>query len=255
MMRLRPAALVLAGAAVLAACAAPSGGGHVAPGKSPRQAAQVNEQLAIEYMRLGKLAIAREFAERAVGQDPDSANAQLTAGLVYERLEEVGKADHAFETASRLGRNDPAIQNNYAGYLCRRHRVSEGEALLVKVAKNPLYQTPEVAYLNAGVCLRGTNDLAAEGYLRQALQIRPTMPEALLQLGDLALAKGDAEQTALVVQRYLGANPSNPDILWLGVQAQRKLGDETMAADYTRRLQKEFPDSPQARALQTAPPR
>jgi type IV pilus assembly protein PilF len=249
------AALYLAGAAALAGCAAPPQSAHVAPGKSPKQAAQVNEQLAIEYMRLGKLAYAREFAERAVSQDPDSANAQLTAGLVYERLEEVGKADHAFEAASRLGRNDPSIQNNYAGYLCRRHRATEGEALLLKVAKNPMYQTPEVAYLNAGVCLRGTNDLAAEGYLRQALQIRPTMPEALLQLGDLELAKDDPEQTALIVQRYLGANPASPDILWLGIQSQRKLGDETLAGEYTRRLQKEFPDSPQARALQTAPPR
>ena len=248
----RLAALVLA-AAVLPACAPQSA--HVAPGKNPKQAAQINEQLAIEYMRLGKLSFARDFAERALGQDPDSADAQLTAGLVYERLEENGKADHAFEAAARLGRNDPNIQNNYAGYLCRRHRVAEGEALFLKVVKNPAYQTPEVAYLNAGVCLRGTNDLAAEGYLRQALQIRPTMPEALLQLGDLELARDDADQTTLIVQRYLGSNPASPDILWLGIQSQRKLGDETMAAEYTRRLQKEFPDSPQARALQSAPPR
>ena len=237
----------------LAACAPQAA--HVAPGKSPKQAAQVNEQLAIEYMRIGKLSIAREFAERAVSQDPDSANSQLTAGLVYERLDEVGRADHAFEAAARLARNDPGIQNNYAGYLCRRHRTSEGEALLLKVVRNPAYQTPEVAYLNAGVCLRGTNDLAAEGYLRQALQIRPTMPEALLQLADLELAKDDPDQTALIVQRYLGVNPASPDILWIGIQAQRKLGDETIAAEYTRRLQREFPDSPQARALQSAPPR
>ena len=249
----RRLAALLVAAAALAGCAPQAA--HVAPGKNPKQAAQINEQLAIEYMRLGKLSFARDFAERALGQDPDSADAQLTAGLVYERLEDNGKADHAFEAAARLGRNDPNIQNNYAGYLCRRHRVAEGEALFLKVVKNPAYQTPEVAYLNAGVCLRGTNDLAAEGYLRQALQIRPTMPEALLQLGDLMLAKDDADQATLIVQRYLGANPASPDILWLGIQAQRRLGDETVAADYTRRLQKEFPDSPQARALQSAPPR
>lgn len=228
---------------------------RLAPGKTGEQAANINEQLAIEYMRLGKLTTAREFAERALGQAPRSANAHLTAALVYERLDEVGKADRAFAESARLGRNDPDILNNYAGYLCRRHRNAEGEALFLKIVKNPAYQTPEVAYLNAGVCLRGTNDLAAEGYLRQALQIRPTMPEALLQLGDLVMEKGDADQAALVVQRFLGSNPSNADVLWLGIEAQRKLGDETMAAQYTRRLQKEFPDSAQARALQSAPPR
>lgn len=245
---------LLAALAALAGCAAPSQS-RLAPGKSPEQAASVNEQLAIEYMKLDKLSTAREFAERAVSQAPRSAEAQMTAGIVYERLEENARADHAFEEAAHLGKNNPDVQNAYAGYLCRRHRVAEGEALFMKVVRNPAYQTPEVGYLNAGVCLRGSNDLAAEGYLRQALQLRPTMPEALLQLADLMVAKGDADQAALFVQRYLGANPAGPEILWLGVEAQRKLGDENMAADYTRRLQQQFPDSPQARALKTLPPR
>ena len=227
----------------------------LAPGKSPQQAAAVNDQLAIEYMKLDKLSIAQEFAERALDEDPRSAQVQITAGLVYERLESTAKADRAYESAAKLGKNDPNILNTYAGYLCRRHRTAEGEALFVKIAKNPAYQTPEVAYLNAGVCLRGSNDLAAESYFRRALAIRATMPEAMLQLGDLMFERGDPDQAALIVQRYLGANAANPDILWLGVKAQRKLGDEVVAADYVRRLQKEFPDSPQARSLQSTPPR
>jgi type IV pilus assembly protein PilF len=227
----------------------------LAPGKDPVQAAAVNDQLAIEYMKLNRRTIAEEFAERALDEDPHNANVQITAGLVYERLEENSKADRAYESAAKLGRNDPNILNTYAGYLCRRHRVPDGEAMFLKIAKNPAYQTPEVAYLNAGVCMRGTNDLTAESYFRQALKIRPTMPEALLQLGDLMFQKGDADQTALIVQRFLGANAANPDILWLGIEAQRKLGDEVVAADYVRRLQKEFPDSQQARSLQSIPPR
>jgi type IV pilus assembly protein PilF len=227
----------------------------LAPGKSPEEAASVNDQLAIEYMRLDKLTIAQEFAERALDQDPHSANVQMTAGLVYERLESTAKADRAYESAAKIGKNDPNILNTYAGYLCRRHRAGEGEALFLKVAKNPAYQTPEVAYMNAGVCMRGTNDLAAEGYFRKALEIRATMPEAMLQLADLMFERGDPDQTALIVQRYLGTSPANPDILWLGVKAQRKLGDEVVAAEYIRRLQKEFPDSQAARSLQSTPPR
>jgi type IV pilus assembly protein PilF len=227
----------------------------LAPGRSPQDAASVNDQLAIEYMRLDKLTIAQEFAERALDEDPHNANVQMTAGLVYERLESTAKADRAYESAAKIGKNDPNIQNTYAGYLCRRHRTSEGEALFLKVAKNPAYQTPEVAYMNAGVCMRGTNDLVAEGYFRQALALRATMPEAMLQMADLMFERGDPDQAALIVQRYLGTNPANPDILWLGVKAQRKLGDEAVAADYVRRLQKEFPDSQQARSLQSTPPR
>ena len=227
----------------------------LAPGKSPQEAASINDQLAIEYMKLDKLTIAQEFAERALDEDPHNAQVQITAGLVYERLESVAKADRAYESAAKLGKNDPNILNTYAGYLCRRHRAPEGEALFLKIAKNPAYQTPEVAYLNAGVCMRGTNDLKAEEYFRRALAIRATMPEALLQLGDVMFERGDPDQAALIVQRYLGTNTANPDILWLGIKAQRKLGDEAVAADYVRRLQKEFPDSAQARSLLSTPPR
>jgi type IV pilus assembly protein PilF len=245
--------------AVLLLCISVAAGAReptrLAPGKSPKEAAAVNDQLAIEYMKLDKLSIAQEFAERALDEDPGSAQVQITAGLVYERLESTAKADRAYESAARIGKNDPNILNTYAGYLCRRHRVPEGEALFLKIAKNPAYQTPEVAYLNAGVCMRGTNDLSAEAYFRRALAIRATMPEALLQLGDLMFERGDPDQSAMIVQRYLGSNAANPDILWLGIKAQRKLGDEAVAADYVRRLQKEFPDSMQARSLQSTPPR
>ncbi len=230
----------------LTACATTS---QVAPGKSASAAAVVNAQLAIEYMKLDKLMTAREFADRALGQDPRSANVQMTAGLIYERMEETDKADRAFATAARLGKDDPNIQNNYAGYLCRRNRAEEGEKLFLKVLHNPVYQTPEVAYLNAGVCVRSTDEIAAEQYFRHALVLRPNMPEALLQLGELVFDQGDANQASLMVQRYLASNPPGPDIYALGVRAARKQGDDAAAANYLRRLQTEFPNSEQARSV------
>jgi type IV pilus assembly protein PilF len=240
---------------LLAVCLSACVAGHLAPGKTPQAAAAINMQLAIEYMKLDKLATAREFIERALDQDPHTANVQMTAGLIYERLDETAKADRAFATAARLGKDDPNVQNNYAGYLCRRHRAEEGEKLFLKVVRNPVYQTPEVAYLNAGVCVRETDSVAAERYFRQALRIRPNMPEALLQLGELVFEQGDANQTLLIVQRYLAVNPPSPDILWLGMRAERKLGDDTAAAGYIRRLQTEFPNSEQTRTMQSGPTR
>ena len=243
---MRPA-LVLALGAALAGCV----GTGLAPGRQPERAAETNTQLAIEYMKLDKLATAREFIERALGQDPRNANVQMTAGLVYERLNESAKADKAFAAAARLSKGEPNILNNYAGFLCRTHREAEGEKLFQQVVRSPLYQTPEVAMVNAGVCLRGTNDLVAETYFRQALNIRPNMPDALLFLGDLVLAKGDNDQALQLVQRYLAANPAGPDILWLGMRVERKLGDDAAAAVYARRLQAEFPDSDQARNMRS----
>lgn len=214
---------------------------------SPAVQAQTNMQLAIEYLRLGKLANARDFIEAALSQDPGNADVQMTAGLVYERLQDAKKAERGYSTGYRIGKDDPNIANTYAGFLCRSGKTQAGEKLFTEVARNPLYQTPEVALVNAGVCVRSTGDLVdAEKYFNQALAIRPNMPEAMLQLGNIAFDRGDAAQARDIVQRYLAVHPPTPEVLWLGFRVERKLGDSTAAAGYARRVQNDFPDSEQA---------
>jgi len=243
---------MLATAAML--CFGVSGCMHsgLAPGKTGAQAANVNIQLAIEYMKIGKLAESRDFVERALTQDPENADVQLTAALVYERLREMNKAEKAYAAAARLGTRDPNIQNNYAGFLCRSGKAAAGEKLFVEVANNPLYQTPEVALVNAGVCVRSSGDvLDAARYFTKALTIRPNMPEAMLQMGNLAIDRGDGAEALDFVQRYLAVNPATPEVLWLGFRAQRKIGDATAAAGFARRVQTEFPNSEQAQLMRS----
>jgi type IV pilus assembly protein PilF len=218
--------------------------------KQPAQAAVANTQLAIEYMKLGQLANARDCIERALSQNASNPDVQSTAGLVYERMNEMGKAERAYEAAARLSKNDPRIANSYAGFLCRTGKTAAGEKMFNEVARNPLYQTPAVALVNAGVCVRSTGNLVdADRYFTKALAIRPNMPEALLQQGNVAFDRGDAEQARDIVQRYLAVNPPTPEILWLGFRAQRKLGDPVAAAVYARRVQAEFPNSEQAQNM------
>jgi type IV pilus assembly protein PilF len=218
----------------------------------PAVMAATNMQLAIEYMKLGKLAASRDFMERALSQDPGNPDVQITAGLVYERLNDMRKAERAYSTAYRLGKKDPNIENTYAGFLCRTGKAVAGEKLFAEVARDPLYQTPEVALVNAGVCVRGTGDMVdAERYFNRALAIRPNLPEALLQLGHIAFDRGDTAQALEIVQRYLAVNVPTSDILWLGFRAERKLGDPVAAARYARRVQTEFPDSEQAQMMRS----
>jgi type IV pilus assembly protein PilF len=218
--------------------------------KQPAQAAVANMQLALEYMKLGKLATARECIEKALREDPSNPSVQETAGLVYERVNEMGKAERAYENAVRLGKNDPNISNAFAGFLCRTGKTAAGEKMFNEVANNPLYPTPEVALVNAGVCVRSAGNLVdADRYFTRALAIRPNMPEGLLQSGNVAFDRGDAAQARDIVQRYLAVNPPTPEVLWLGFRAQRKLGDAVAAAVYARRVQTEFPNSTQAQNM------
>lgn len=219
---------------------------------SPAVTAATDMQLAIEYLKLGKLSASRDFMERALREDPGNPDVQMTAGLVYERVQDMPKAERAYSTGYRLGKGDPNIQNTYAGFLCRTGKAPAGEKLFAEVARNPLYQTPEVALVNAGVCVRGTGDVVdADRYFNRALAIRPNLPEAMLQLGNIALDRGDAEQAREIVKRYLAVNPPTSEVLWLGFRAERKLGDSTAAAGYARRVQTEFPDSEQSRMMRS----
>lgn len=233
----------------LAACAHSSSGFKKA---SAQQMAQSNMQLAIEYMKLGKMLDSRTFIEKALSEDPLNPDVQMTAGLVYERVHDTAKAEHGYSTAYRLGKSDPNIVNAYAGFLCRTGKAQAGEKLFAAIADSPLYQTPEVALVNAGVCLRGTGDMVdAERYFHRALAIRPNMPEAQLQLGNIAFDRGDAAEARDMVQQYLAANPPTPEVLWLGFRAARKLGDNSSAASFARRVQTDFPDSDQARTMRS----
>jgi len=219
---------------------------------APEVIAATDMQLSIEFLRESKMTESRDAIERALNENPANADVQMTAGLIYEQLNEPRKAERAYSTGYRLGKGDPNIQNNYAGYLCRSGQATEGEKLFAQVAHSPLYKTPEVALVNAGVCVRGAGDqVDAEKYFNQALSIRPNMPEAMLQLGNIALDNGDAAQAVDVVRRYLAVNVPTAEVLWLGVRAERKLGDSTAAAVYARRVQTEFPDSEQARIMRS----
>jgi len=248
-MRVRPRRAFTVILALCAAACSNNSGFHKA---SPQVTAATNMQLAIEYMKLGKLAASRDFIEQALREDPTNADVQMTAGLVYERVNDMPKAERAYATGFRLGKGDPNIQNTYASFLCTTGKAVEGEKLFAEVARSPLYQTPEVALTNAGVCLRTTGDLVdAEKYFNRALVIRPNYPEAMLQLGNIALDRDDAALALDTVTRYLAVNPATPEVLWLGVRAERKLGDPVAAATYARRVQSEFPDSQQALMLRS----
>lgn len=249
---MKPWILVLTTAMVLLGGCVSSGSDPRFKKASPQDRAQNHMQLALEYLKLDRMAEARDNIELALGEDNDNANVQMAAGVVYERLRDANKAERAYATAYRIGKKDPNIVNAYAGFLCRSGKSQLGEKLFVSAANDPTYQTPEVALVNAGVCVGSAgNAIDAEKYFNRALVLRPNLPEALLQLGSLQFERGDAAQAADLVKRYLAVNPPTPDVLWLGVRAEHKLGDNTTAAAYARRVQAEFPNSEQAQMLRS----
>ena len=117
--------------------------------------------------------------------------------------------------------------------------------------KNPLYQTPSRAYLNAGMCSRKAGNLAdAEEFLQKALLVQPGMPQALLALAELSFDRGDYASAKKYFARFSERNDNlTAEQLWLAVRIERKVGDRNSEASYGMQLRKRFPDAPETQSL------
>ncbi len=231
-------------AVALAGCASPQ------QVRDRHQAAIFNTELGIAYMRRGALAVAKRKLDRALRENPDDPNVHNARALLFERLGEPARADREFREALNLAPHNPDYENDYAVYLCNVGRTAEGVKYFLKAAHNPLYMTPADAYTNAGVCLRVAHQYVhAARMFRAALVVRPDFEQAAWQLADLDLKRGRFKQAHALIKKFLSSSIETPRMLLLAVKVMRAQGDVLDAQLYARKLQLDFPDSAQAKAL------
>jgi len=215
------------------------------------QAAAVNTELALAYMREGNLKAAREKIDKALQQDARTANTQMAAGFVYDKLGDKKKALSHFEQAVKLGGKDnPDVVANAAVYFCMNGEPKRGEQYMLQAAASPLNARPYVAYTNAGLCARGDGrPKDAEQSFRKALARNPKQPDALMQMAELAQEAGNGLQARAFLERYTDVAPVTAATLWLGRNIELGLGDAAQAARYSQRLKNEFPTSEETSRL------
>lgn len=217
---------------------------------SSTDAASFNTQLGLTYLQQGNVDLAREKLERALAQNPRDPNVQTGVALLYDRLGEDRKADQHFRTALRMRPNDPTVQNYFGVFLCKNKRFADGEKMLLKAASSPLYQTPEVALSNAGVCEKNAGHLdRAESYFRRATDLRPQFGEGWLQLADVNFQRGNYAAARDYLQRHLNLVRVSSTALWLGLRIERALGNTKQVEVYGRRLKTEFPNADETSLL------
>ena len=218
--------------------------------KKKGDASNYNMQLGMAYLNQGDLGLAKEKLDRAVVENPGDPNVHSAMAMLQDRLGHPDQADKEFKAALSLGPRNPDVLNNYAVYLCRSGRVDEGVKAFEEAAHDALYRTPEAAYTNAGVCLRGAKrDTQAAMSFRKALQVRPNFAEAAYQLADLDFRRGEIKDARETVDQFIGAFEPTPDLLLVGVQIARKQGDRMAEEKFARKLRMDFPSSDQTRAL------
>ena len=103
-------------------------------------------------------------------------------------------------------------------------------------------------YTNAGTCAKQVDLALAESYLRAALAQDPQFPDALFQMADVSLERGNALQARGFLERYLAQGKPTPAALWLGVRIEQSLNDATAARKYGDAAAQGLSRSPTKRA-------
>jgi len=213
--------------------------------------ARAHTDLGAVYYQQRKLEIALEEFTEAARIDPNFGLAYNGLGLVHAELGQDDIADANFRKSILLEPTNSESHNNYGSFLCGRNRFDESIKEFLAAVKNPLYGTPAMAYTNAGICsLRKKDTINAEAYLQKALQIDPLSSVAAYPLASIQFKRSDAAAAKTTLQNVMLGRPS-PEMLWLAIQIERALGEKDVEASYALQLRRQYPDSEQAKLLQS----
>jgi type IV pilus assembly protein PilF len=212
--------------------------------------AQVHTDLAAGYFELGNYGVALQEANEALKSEPNYAPAYNVLGLVYMELRDDKTAESNFQRSLRIDPLDSDTNNNYGWFLCLRKREQESIKYFLAALRNPLYTTPDKSWVNAGICARQAGDLkSAEEYFQRALKVRPSQPQALFLMAEMAHKRKNPAEAKGYLTRLLREIEPTAETLWLALRVERDLGDRDAEASLGFQLRKRFPEASETRAL------
>ena len=210
----------------------------------PRNRARIHTELGSLYYSRGQMGVALQELREAIKANPDYGPAYTVLGLVYMDLRENELARQNLERALQLVPDDSDVNNNYGWFLCQTGAPKDSIKYFLVAIKNPLYETPQKAYLNAGVCsVRMGDQKQAEEFFQRALRIEPTMPSALLNLAQLQYQRGNLAEAKIQITRFNKATDPTAESLWLAMRIERKLGDRVAEASLAAQFRRNFSSS------------
>lgn len=219
---------------------------------SPQQRSAIKTDLAAGYYERGQFDVAIDVLREAETIDPNNARIFDIYGLVYTMLGESQKAESSFRRALQIAPNDPDIHANWGAFLCASGRERESITEFETAVRDPLYKTPEIAFINAGKCTLALGDSKkADEYFRRALTASPNNAIASYQLALLAYKETRIQDARFWIRPAVQAAAPRPDALFLGMCIERKLGDRQAELSYVSQLKNRYPDAPETRQAET----
>jgi type IV pilus assembly protein PilF len=213
--------------------------------------AELNVNMAVEYMNRGENETALKRLGTALKHDPRNGLAHSTLAILYTKLGKTADAEKHFKQSVRYEPGSGRLLNNYGQFLCAQKRPNEGLEMFAAAIQDPLYRTPQFAYSNAGTCALADNAELAEQHFRSALRIDPILVPALFYMASLSHDQGKHLQARGYLQRYKEVARPNAPSLWLRIRIERQLGNRDSVSSDELSLRELFPDSKETHLLQS----
>lgn len=213
--------------------------------------ANIRLQLAMGYFEQGQMPVALDEIKHALQAYPEFADAYSVRALIYMNMGENRLAEDNFQRAMKLSPNNPDLANNYGWFLCQNGREGDSIAYFDNALSSRNYQSPIKALNNAGVCsMKLKKYVEAEGYFTQAFKYDPSNPSTNANLGRIYYDRADYQRARFYAGRAAKSEGVGPDVLWLAIKTEHKIGDRASEASLVTQLRRRHPGSPEYAAYQ-----
>tara|TARA_R110000782_G_scaffold129164_7_gene220763 strand:+ start:8148 stop:8972 length:825 start_codon:yes stop_codon:yes gene_type:complete len=213
------------------------------------EVAVANMNLGIEYMQQGSYENALARLKRSLLAKSDYAPTYNVLGLLYQRLGDSVESEVNFKKSLALDSSDSSTHNNYGLLLCNSGRLDQAETEFLNAANNPLYDSPEIALTNAGLCLYDNKPQIGESYFKQALSKNPRFSYALIKMAEISYSRNEYALAHQYFKRYQNNARHTPKSLWLGIQICKELNFKDDVSSYALLLRNQYPDTLEAKKL------
>ena len=215
----------------------------------PIAGARARVAIAAEYIQKGQPELALQHLQRALEQNPKSAEAHSVMGVLLEQDDNFEKAEQSYQKALSLNSDYPQARNNYGVLLLRLKRYKEAMVQLDIVANDLSYERREAALEHVGhIALKLDQKDKAYASFDRLLKLNPRMAEPALILAQFSFDAKKYDDAARYYQKYLrnlAKERQSASALWLGIRLAHLKKDIDTVASYELLLREFYPQSPE----------
>ncbi|MCV2509088.1 MAG: type IV pilus biogenesis/stability protein PilW, partial [Neisseriaceae bacterium] len=153
-------------------------------------------------------------------------------------------AESAYLKALSIDPVNAEINNNYGWFICNDlNDPNRSFAYFDKALMDLTYPTPELAYMNKGICLGKAGQYSeAEVYLNKSVMSNPSFPYSTLELSRLKYRQGNYLQAKQYFDAYKNSvSTLRPQDLELGYNIASHLGNIQEQNRYLNELRTKYP--------------